>query len=49
MSNEQPFVSLLRMIARSFYNDTTVVCVDYLLDKKKIEEHGMAEEMNLPA
>jgi transcription initiation factor IIE alpha subunit len=47
MSNEQRFIDLVRMIGRCFYSDLVIVVLDYILDKKKIEEHAMAEDMSL--
>ena len=36
------------MITRAFYDEETVVVVDYVLFYSKVEEHEMAERMNLP-
>jgi transcription initiation factor IIE alpha subunit len=36
------------MLARTFYDDVTTVVVDYILSNGRIEEHKMAEDMNLP-
>lgn len=36
------------MITRAFYDEETVVVVDYVLFYCRVEEHEMAERMNLP-
>lgn len=42
------FKDLVRMITRTFYDEETVVVVDYVLFYGRVEEHEMAERMNLP-
>lgn len=36
------------MLARTFYDDVTIVVMDYILHNGRIEEHKMADDMNLP-
>lgn len=36
------------MIARAFYDDVAIVVLDYILHEGVVEEHKMAEHMNLP-
>jgi len=42
------FEDLLRIVVRSFYDEVSVVVMEYILRYGQVEEHRMADDLNLP-
>lgn len=42
------FEDLLKIVIRTFYDESAIVVLDYILYHKNVEEHKMSEELNLP-
>ena len=40
---------LLRVIIRTFYDEFAIVIIDYILFHKRVEEHHIVQELNLPS